>query len=119
MLKFFVKQDEEFEKASLKAAKKFGLDAKEIDFVSYDNFLWSLVFMLAISGKKAYLLSTDNKKPETFDLRDIDKIYIEKKTDLNLLIKGGRVINLTSVVGVKPKVMKLVNRLGEELKNLR
>lgn len=119
MLQIFTKQDEGFEKAYNKASKKFNLNPEDIDFVVFDNFLFSNVFFMAGSKKKIYLRSTENKKPEIFEAREIEKLYVEKKTDLNLAIKGGRVINLTSVVSVKSKVAKLVNRIAETLKNYR
>ena len=119
MFKLFTKKENAGEKAFDKAAKKFGINADEIDLVTYDNFIFSYVFMLAISNKKVYLLSTDSKKPEVFELKDIDHISIEKKTDLNLFLKNGRIINLTSVVGVKPYVVRTFKKLEAELKALK
>ena len=119
MFKLFTKKDNAEDKAFNKAAKKFSIKPVEIDLLTYDNFLFSYVFMLAISNKKVHLLSTDNKKPEVFDLKEIDHVAIEKKTDLNLFLKNGRVINLTSVVGVKPYVVRTFKKLESEIKALK
>ena len=119
MFKLFLKGDENNQKAFLKASKKFDLNLEEIQLVSYDNFLASLIFMIAVANKKLYLFSTDNKKPEQFNMSEIKELLIDKKTDLNLYLKNGRVINLTSVVGVKPKVVRTYKELAEQLKKLR
>ena len=119
MFKLFLQGDENYEKAFLKASKKFELDTNEIKLVSYDSFLTSLIYMIAVANKKLYVFSTDNKKPEQFNLLDLKEIRIDKKTDLNLYLRTGRVINLTSVVGVKPKVLRTFKRLTEELQRLR
>ena len=119
MFKLFIKGDENFEKAFTKAGKKFELDVNNIKLVSYDNFLASLIYMIAIADKKLYVFSTDNKKPEQFNMSDLKEIRIDKKTDLNLYLRTGRVINLTSVVGVKPKVLRTFKRLTEELQRFR
>jgi len=119
MFKLFTKNENASEKAFAKAAKKFDLDLKDINLVTFDKFLFSYVFMMAICNKKVYLLTTENKKPEIFETKEIDHIAIEKKTDLNLFLKNGRVINLTSVVGVKPVVVRTFKRLEMELKALK
>lgn len=119
MFKVFTKNDGLESKGFIKAAKKFGLKKEEIELVVYDRFLASLVFMLAVSKKKLYVLSTDNKKPEIFDTADYKQLLIDKKTDLNLYLRSGRVINLTSVVGVKPLVIKATKELAEKLNSLR
>ena len=103
----------------LKAVKKFGINVDDIKLVSYDKFLFSYVFLLAISDGKMYLLSTYNKKPDIFPLRDIESIAVEKKTDLNLYLKNGRIMNLTSVVGIKPKVKALITTLNNETNKLK
>lgn len=115
MFKVFTKNDGLDSKGFIKAAKKFSLEKEDIDLVSYDSFLGSLVFMIAIAKKKLYVFSTDNKKPEIFNSSDYEKLLIDKKTDLNLYLKGGRVINLTSVVGVKPIVVRTTKELAEKL----
>lgn len=119
MYKVFTKNDGLDSKGFIKAAKKFSLEKEDIDLVSYDSFLGSLVFMLAISKKKLYVFSTDNKKPEVFNSSDFQKLLIDKKTDLNLYLKDGRVINLTSVVGVKPLVVRTTKELSEKLESLK
>ena len=119
MFKVFTKDDGLDSKGFVKAAKKFGLNKEEIELVAYDNFLASLIFMLAVSKKKLYVFSTDSKKPEVFDTSDYLKLLIDKKTDLNLYLKGGRIINLTSVVGVKAIVIKTTKELAEKLNSLR
>ena len=103
----------------LKAAKKFEINVDDIKLVSYDKFLFSYVFLLAISDGKMYLLSTYNKKPDVFSLRDIESIVVEKKTDFNLYLKNGRIMNLTSVVGIKPKVKALITTLNNEINKLK
>ena len=104
---------------SEKISKKLKLEFKEFDLISYDKFLFAYLFVLAVRDKQVYLFSSDNKKVEEFSTSDINQVLIDKKTDLNLYLKGGRVINLTSVVGVKPKVMNLVRDLSNELSNLK
>ena len=100
-------------------SKRLKLEHKDYDLISYDKFLFSYIFILAIKDKTVYLLSSDKKGTETFNIKDIDKVLVDKKTDLNLYIKGGRVINLTSVVGIKPKVMNLVKQLNNEINSLK
>ena len=102
-----------------KIFKKLKVEVKDFDFISYDKFLFAYLYVLAIKDKTVYLFSGDNKKTETFSINDINQVLIDKKTDLNLYLKGGRVINLTSVVGVKPKVINLVRDLNSELNNLK
>ena len=119
MFKLFLKDDENNEKAFLKASKKFELNVEDIQLVSYDNFLASLIFMIAIANKKLYVFSADNKKPEQFEMSDFKELLIDKKTDLNLYLKSGRVINLTYVVGAKPKVVRTYKELADQMKKLR
>lgn len=102
-----------------KISKRLKLEHKNYDLVAYDKFLMSYIFILAIKDKTVFLLSSDNKNVETLKTSDIDKLLIDKKTDLNLYLKGGRVVNLTSVVGVKPSVMNLVKSLNAELSKLK
>ena len=102
-----------------KISKRLKLEHKNYDLVAYDKFLFAYLFILAVRDKRVYLFSSDNKKVEEFSTSDINQVLIDKKTDLNLYLKGGRVINLTSVVGVKPKVMNLVRDLNNELINLK
>lgn len=118
MLKVINKDNKDI-KVIEKISKKLKLEHKDYDLISYDKFLISYIFILAIKDKTVYLLSSDKKGTETFNIKDIDKVLVDKKTDLNLYIKGGRVINLTSVVGIKPKVAKTVKLLQEEINNLR
>lgn len=119
MVKLYTKKENSKEKPGILASKKFNLKLEDIEFAIADKFLFSTLFILAISNKKAYLFSEDNKKPEVFDSRDIEKIVIEKKTDLNLFIKGGRVVNLTSVVGASPKVVNFIKHINEELNRVK
>lgn len=101
------------------ALRKVKLEKDNVDFVVFDKMFFSFIFVLAVSNKTAYLYSSDNKKGESFKVSDIDVISIQKKVDLNLYLKNGRMINLTSVVGVKPKVMNEVRELNNELNKLR
>ena len=119
MLSVFIKEDEGFKSKFEIVAKKFDIDKEDIRLVFFDKFLFSYVFLAAVANKKLYLFSTDNKKPEQFNMSDLKEIRIDKKTDLNLYLRTGRVINLTSVVGVKPKVLRTFKRLTEELQRLR
>ena len=97
------------------ASKKFSLDEKEIDFVAGDKFLFSYVFLLAVSKKKVHLLSADNKKPEVFDVSEVKAIQTDNKVDLNLYLKGGRVINLTSVVDRKKTTRQALEQIKSHL----
>ena len=100
--------------------KKLRLEAKEFDLVAFDKFLVSYIFLLAVANKKVYVYCSDNKKNILeFDIRDFDNISIQNKLDLNLYLKTGKVVNLTSVVGVKPKVMSLVSILNAEINKLK
>lgn len=118
MLKIINKDNKDL-KVIEKIAKRLKLEHKDYDLVAYDKFLMSFIFILAIKDKTVYLLSSDNKNVETLKTSYIDKILIDKKTDLNLYLKGGRVVNLTSVVGIKPKVMNLLKSLNSEISNLK
>lgn len=118
MLKIINKDNKELDTFE-KISKRLKLELKDYDLVAYDKFLFSFIFVLAIKDKTVYLLSSDKKGVETLDIKDLDKVLIDKKTDLNLYIKGGRVVNLTSVVGVKPKVMNLVRELNSEINRLK
>ena len=119
MFKLILKGDENAEKAFAKASKKFELNIDEIQLVSYDQFLWSLIYMIAIANKKLYVFSTDSKKPEEFNMSDYKELLIDKKVDLNLYLRSGRVINLTSVVGAKPKVVRTYKEFADRLNKLR
>lgn len=119
MVKIYKKGDEEFESKFEVAVKKFGLNFDEIELVFFDKFLFSYIFLAAVANRNLYLISTDNKKPEQISISEIKELLIDKKTDLNLYLKNGRVINLTSVVGVKPKVVRTYKELAEQLKKLR
>lgn len=101
------------------ALKKVKLDKDNVDFIVFDKMLFSFIFVLAVSNKTVYLYSSDNKNGESFKVNDIDAISIQKKVDLNLYLKNGRMINLTSVVGVKPKVMNQVRELNSEINRLK
>lgn len=101
------------------ALRKVNLEKDNVDFVVFDKMFFSFIFVLAVSNKTVYLYTSDNKKGESFKVSDIDVISIQKKVDLNLYLKNGRMINLTSVVGVKPKVMNEVRELNNELNKLR
>ena len=118
MLKVINKDNKDI-KVIEKISKKLKLEHKDYDLISYDKFLISYIFVLAIKDKTVYLLSSDKNGTETFDIKEVDKVLIDKKTDLNLFFKGGRVVNLTSVVGVKPKVKALVTTLNNEINRLR
>ena len=118
MLKVLKKENIELT-ISEKISKKLKLELKDYDLVAYDKFLFSFIFVLAIKDKTVYLLSSDKKGVETLNIKDLDKVLIDKKTDLNLYLKGGRVVNLTSVVGVKPKVMNQVRELNSEINRLK
>ena len=118
MLKVLKKENIELT-ISEKISKKLKLDFKEFDLISYDKFLFAYLFVLAIKDKRVYLFSSDNKKVEEFSTNEISQVLIDKKTDLNLYLKSGRVINLTSLVGVKPKVMNLVKELNSEINRLK
>ena len=101
-------------------SKKLRLETKEFDLVAFDKFLVSYIFLLAVANKKVYVYCSDNKKNiAEFDIREFDNISIQKKVDLNLYLNSGKVINLTSVVGVKPKVMALVSSLNAEINKLK
>ena len=118
MFKTYLKDDKDGLKVFKKAAKKFSLEPSKIHLVSYDSFFGATIYMLAISDKKLCILSTDNKEPEIFDLSEFNGIFLEKKTDLNLSLRNGRVINLTSVVGVKTSVAKQIENINENIKAL-
>ena len=101
-------------------AKKLRLDIKDFDLVAYDRFFASYIFLLAVANKKVYVYCSDSKKNILeFAIRDFDNISIQNKLDLNLYLKSGKVINLTSVVGVKPKVMSFVSTLNAEINKLK
>jgi len=119
MFKVFSKDFNKEDPSFIKGCNKVKLDPKSVELLAYDKFLFSYLFVLAISEKTVFLYNSDNKKIESFPVSDVDSLYIEKKTDLNLSIKGGRIINLTSVVGVKPKVVNAVKSLIEEINHLR
>ena len=119
MFKVYLKDQDQGSKAFNKAAKRFNLKAETIQLVSSDSFLGATIYLLAISAGNLYVFSTGSKQPEMFKLSDFEQIIIENKTDLNLIFKGGRIINLTSVVGVKTSVSKLVEKLNESIKSLR
>ena len=118
MFKLFKKENIDTS-VSEKISKKLKVQIKDFDLISYDRFLFAYLFVLAVKDKRVYLFSSDNKKIEEFSVSDINQVLIDKKTDLNLYLKGGKVINLTSVVGVKPKVMNLVRAFNEALNNLK
>lgn len=103
----------------LKASKKFELKEEDIKVVSFDKFMFSFVYFMALTDGKMYLLSTYNKKPDIFSLREVESIAVDKKTDLNLYLKNGRIMNLTSVVGIKPKVKAQITALNNEINKLR
>lgn len=101
MIRTYTKDNKEELKLLSKASKKFDLNENEIDLVSTDRFLFLSVYLLAISKKKLYLLTSDSKKVEVFDTKEIENLKIDNKVDLKLYLRNGRKINLTSVVYAK------------------
>ena len=119
MFKFF-KKEEIDNKLTEAVSKKLRLDTKEFDLVAYDKFFGSFIFLLAVSNKKVHVYSSDDKKNILeFNISEFDNISIQKKIDMNLYLKNGKFINLTTAVGVKPKVVNQVRALNEEINRLR
>ena len=103
-----------------KACKKVNLNKDDVDLLIFDKMLFSYIFVLAVSNKKLYLYDSEHKKTvHEFDIKDFENISVQKKVDLNLYLKGNRFFNLTSVVGVKPKVMNQVRELNSEINRLK
>ena len=114
------KLEKKEEKVVTQACNKLKVNKCDFDLLVFDKMLFSFIFILLIKDKKVFLYNSDNrKKIEEFPVNDIDAISIQKKVDLNLYLKNGRMINLTSVVGVKPKVMNQVRELNNEINRLR
>ena len=106
-------------KVSNKASNKLNKELKDLDLLVFDKIFLGFVFILAISSKKIYLISSDKKGVEELELSSFDKILIEKKTDLNMYLKDGRMINLTSVVGIKPNVVNQIKDLNKDILSLK
>ena len=113
------KLDEKLLKVSNKASNKLNVELKDLNLLVFDKIFLGFVFVLGISNKKIYLLSSDKKGVEELNLSSFDKILIEKKTDLNMYLKEGRMINLTSVVGIKSKVVNKIKDLNSEITALK
>lgn len=119
MFKFFKKEDID-NKLAEAVSKKLHLESKEYDLVAFDKFFGSFIFLLAISNKKGHVYSSDDKKNILeINISEFDNISIQKKIDMNLYLRNGKFINLTTVVGVKPKVVNQVRALNEEINRLR
>ena len=123
MFKMFnknAKLENKEEKLVLQACNKVKLNKSDVDFICFDKMLFSYIFVLAVSNKKLYLYDSEHKKSvHEFDIKDFENISVQKKVDLNLYLKGNRFFNLTSVVGVKPKVMNQVRELNSEINRLK
>ena len=122
MLSIIKRNDELSEKllkVSSKASNKLNKELKDLDLLVFDKIFLGFVFILGISNKKMYLISSDKKGVEELELDSVKCLLIDKKTELNMYLKEGRVINLTSVVGIKPNVANQIKDLAKELDSLK
>lgn len=124
MIKIYSKTSDKYKdntKVLDKVSSKFNIDKNEIEFAAYEKFLFSYLFVLAVTkNKTVYLISDENHhKPQEIPLSKISNIVVEKRTDLNMWFQDGSKINLTSVVGVQQSVIIMVRFMNDEIKRCR
>lgn len=116
MVKIYLKDEEGNQSILRKASRRFNLKEEDIEFASGDRFLFTTVFLFAIAHKKIYLKSTDDKKPEVFNIKDVNGVVIENKVDLNLYLKSGRLINLTSIISATKGAQSVLMKFNDAIK---
>lgn len=120
MIKTYSKNNQDL-KVKTQVCKKLNITEDGVSYASYEKFFFSYLYALAIKDNKIYLYGEDENKKKTkgtleIPLSDISYAYIDKKTDLNLLLKNGKSINLTSIVGLTKSASQILKELNDSLK---
>lgn len=120
MIKIFSEKTQDFKVKSV-VCKKLKISEENVTYAAYEKFLFSYLFAIAIKENKVYLFGENedgkkSKKPFEIPLKNVSYAYIDKKTDLNILLNNGKSINLTSLVGITKKSASILNELNNSLK---
>jgi len=113
--------DNQKPKILAKVCKKLDISEENVTFAAYEKFFFSYLFALAIKENKIYIFATDEggRKSNIYSTYDSNKVKnadVDKRTDFNLHLTNGNIINLTSLVGISMKNKRIVSLFNEYIK---